>query len=288
MGSINLNLKWVLIIVTALLVVIVGFYIHTVNLERKLAIATDSVLVSKQNVKAWQDQYKMAKDTLQTYSVMVSDLQKINNNLIWTNEELKTKYSLIYNKYILYMDTVSILRKKIIEFTEDSTKIIIPFNGKVKKVSYDGNTTYYKKTKTAEYTIFIAVDPIEIVNEIYYNKKDSTVKSKVYADGLLIDSAKTIIDPYLYLLIHPESSHSNPTNPILTNGFFDNLSLTLDYSNTLVYDESINTKKSSVSLGLDYSLNSFSFGLKRNLLLPEYVFNIKYKISVANIFNLIF
>lgn len=285
---ININLKWVLIIVGVLLAVILGFYIHTVNLERKLAVATDSVLVSRQNVKALQDQYDMTKDTLQTYSVMVSDIQNINNNLLWTADELRNKYSLIYNKYLLYVDTVNILRRKITEFTDDSTHIIIPFEGKVKKVSYSGNTTYYKKTKVADYTIYIAVDPITILNEIYYSKQDSTVKSKVYADGLLIDSAKTVVDPYLYLLIHPESSHSTPDNPIHKPGFFDNLLFTMEYSNTLIYDATIQSKSSNVSVGLAYSFGNAGVGLKRNLLLPEYVFSLKYNISVSNLFNLIF
>ena len=284
----SINLKWVFVIVGILSAIILLFYIHTTNLQRELSIAQDSVLISRQNVKALQDQYDMTKDTLQTYSILVQDLQGINNRLMWTNEELKNKYSLIYSKYLLYVDTVNILRKQINGFVDDSAKIVIPFSGKEKTVFYDGNTTYYKKTKTAEYTIFIAVDPIEVANEIYYNKSDSTIKSKIYANGILIDSAKTTIDPYLYLLIHPNSGHSKPDNPINSPGFFDKLLVTAEYSNTLIYEETVNTKKSSISLGLEYDANPFSIGLKRNLLLPEYVFNLKYKVSVANLFNFIF
>ena len=84
---------------------------------------------------------------------------------------------------------------------EDSNKIVIEFGGTVSKVTYKGNTIYYKATKTGTYSIEITVDSITVNTDIYWDRKDSLIKTKTYADGKLIGNAVTTVDNELYKLI---------------------------------------------------------------------------------------
>lgn len=275
----QISIKTLLISVFAVLIITTSLIGYIIFLNKEIEKKETQISLEIQNKKSWQDKYKMAKDSIQMYAISVEDLQL-------ANKQKDKTISLLTSQVTVYGDSIKILNKSIKNFTEDSTKIVIPFSGYEKRVTYNGNTTYYKKTKFATYSIDIKVDPFIISSEIFWDKADSIIKAKIYADGLLLDNADTKISPELYELIRKKELIC-PEVPY--NGFFDKLAIYASVDVDLLPQNGVFGYITTVpKLGISYTEHNWRISAGKYLTNSNYNVSFLISYSVFDIYNKIF
>jgi len=187
------------------------------------------------------------------------------------------------NKYTILIDSVKILNANANVDTSGNT-IVINFEGKQGKVSYKGHTTYFKLTGKGTYTINIGVDPSKINSVVYFDKSDSLIKNRIYADGSLISDASTTIDSSLYIL-YRNNNIEQPNE----QGFFDRLHLTVDAHQVLRKDALVFVPyQFSLNLGTEYQFNKYRVYGSFDIINSEVRAGITYHPSIADLWKAIF
>lgn len=196
----------------------VGLYIGYLNytiyqLEIDQIATQDSLYISTQNASHFEEQLVMKEDTIQNFSVRVTNLQNDNTLLAGKSDVWKSKYYEKYGemgnlqeRYYVLSSQYKVLIDSI--FVKDSTKgmhvgnlVIVPFQGKKKKTTYIGKTTYNLLDKSASYELGIITDPINITSSIFLTDDQTDLRHEIYADGILLDDATTTVDSSVYLLL---------------------------------------------------------------------------------------
>ncbi len=269
-------------VVFAIILVLGYFYIA--DLKNDLQLKDDRILIERQNVQALKDQLVMKSDSVQLFSNMVENLQTD----ISKKEQL---YNVLNIKYNAALDTIKILKKQTLQPVETDSTIIIRFDGKDRFVTYDGNTVYYKKTKIGEYSLILAFDPILLKTEVYYDNKDSLLKTKIYSltNGVNIDSAISVIDPQIYTMIHKASAECPELPPIYKPNFLDNFGIIVSGNQKLTYiDSKYSFEDFDIKFGLFYKADNFTTYVNKNILKNEFNIGISYGLSLRNMINFIF
>lgn len=210
----QLSTKIFLGTIVVLLGIILYGYFQINNLTATIQEQENTIAISNQNEEAYKNQIKMQADSLQDYAIFVKDLQKDIKNE-------KKKYIILNQKYQLLVNSVNVKDSNASVIYEDSL-IIVKFEGKDGKVSYEGETKYFVETKEGTYSIEIKVDPSNIKSTVYVDSS-GIVKNEIYVDGALIDNAQTDIDSSVFLAVKNGQIEKN-----YEYGFFDRLGLFVD------------------------------------------------------------
>jgi len=268
------------ILVVALLLVsaiAIFFYIQKSNLEDELVESKSTIMIHEQNIAFLKDQMKMKADSVQIYAIRVKNLQ---TNL----SKVKNQYTLMITKYNLVFDSLKVISDSAKVDTSNKNIIKVDFEGRKKKISYNGSTYYDKTTKKGSYDITIAMDTIKNYIETYLDSS-GIIKNRLYADGELISSADANIDSALFLLI---KNNGIPEDEL---GFFDNLRLTLENSNKKYYSNNKNLNI-NFSIGLEFFFNKEVTIFGRQYLLNNDLnfieFGVKYAPSIKKVFKALF
>ena len=276
--------KYTIISYAILIITIIIGYIYITDLKQDIEVKNNEIIKGRQNVAALKDQINMKADSIQLFATMVDNLQ---TDISRKNNE----YNVLYSKYNAALDTIKVLKAKTNPPIETDSTIIVPFSGMQGIANYDGYTVYYKKTKTGEYSIVIAFDPIKLQSEIYFDSKDSLLKNKIQSltPGVKIDSANTIVDPQIYTMIF-KASQDCPEVPVITEpNFLDNFGFSLSLSQKIKYTSDHSTfEPLDLDLGIFYKINKFTLFTNKSILKNEFKFGINYGMSLRNIFEVIF
>lgn len=265
----------ILLGIISILLLICGFlYVKIDTLELVNKQKTDSLFIYDQNNKALQDELIMKANLIQDYAIFVQNLQNELDNY-------KNKYIILKSRYTLLLDSIQVLNDSALVSIIDSI-IKVEFSGKENKVSYDGNTKYSIKTNNATYSINIDVEPTEITSEIYADSSNN-IKQYLYADGVLIDNAKTYIDSSVFLLLK-----NNEISNILEKNIWDKVGIFGFLNN---FGNISNFDKSSLLYGVGAyydNLDNFDISFYKPINNKDYFINIRYKNSIRVLVNKIF
>ena len=211
--------KIIIYILSGVLAAAIGYgiflYIENKRLAQELYDTENELFTEEQNVKALREREIMKDDSIQTYATEVGDLKNVNKGLEDDSKHWYTKHNTLLSKYSDLEDAyyVAITNYKIIYdsvFAKGASKpiivgnlVVVPFSGTEKKVRYRGRTTFNVQDSTGKYEISIKREPTEIENNIRMIGEDEerTLISDIYADGILISNAKTIVDSSVYILL---------------------------------------------------------------------------------------
>ena len=272
----EIKLKYVAITSALVIFIIAGLIWYTSHLNNIIQQKEDTIKVQKQNEVALNNQIKMKADSLQDFAVFVLNLQKDNTNS-------KKEYQILKSKYAILIDSIKVLNKPASVDTNGAT-IIVSFKGKKGKVSYDGNTTYFKLTNKGTHTINIAVDTFRITSQVYLDKENNLIKNRVYVDSALITAAKTEVDSSIYLLIQ-NNKLKCPDAP----GFFDRLHLLFDAQQSIKKENLIyKPNQLYMAVGAEYQFDDFRIFTKYDYINSEIDAGIAYHPSIVQVWNLIF
>lgn len=271
-----MKLKYVIIITAVVLFLIGGTIWYISYLNDIIRDRENTILIQNQNAAAFQDYITMQADSLQNFAIFVTNLQIDNDNL-------KNRYNILRSKYTILIDSIKVLNAPAGVDTSGNT-IVVTFEGKEGKVSYKGNTTYFKLTGDGTYSITIGVDSSKVESEIYLDIENNLIRNRIYIDGALITNAVTEIDSSIYLLIQ-NNELICPDEP----GFFDRLHLLFDVTqgvkrNGVVYEPN----KFSIGVGTEYQFDSFRIFGKYDVINEEINAGIQYHPSIKDIWKAIF
>lgn len=272
----QIKLKYILIVSAIILFFAGGAIWYISHLNYIIKDRENTILVQKQNEAALQDYISMQADSLQDFAVFVTDLQK-------DNTDTKKKYNLLKSKYTVLIDSIKVLNEHTNVDTSGNT-IIVSFEGKQGKVSYKGNTTYFKLTGEGTYSITIGVDSSNVESQIYLDVENNLIRNRIYIDGALITDAKTEIDSSLYLRIQ-NSELKCPDAPT----FFDRLHLLFDVNQSVKLDGVIwSPDKFSMNAGMEFQFNQFRIYGKYDYINSEINAGVQYHPSIKDIWKAIF
>lgn len=272
----KIKFKYVLIISAVLLFVLGGFVWYVNYLSDIIQDRENTIAVQIQNENALHDYITMQADSLQDYAIFVK-------NLTTENDNLENKYILIKSRYNILIDSIKVLNAHANVDTSGNT-IVVSFEGREGKVTYKGHTTYFKLTAEGTYTIQIGVDPLKVESEVYLDKESNLIRNKIYIDGALIDSATTVIDSSLYILIR-NNELDRPSEP----GFFDRLHLLTEIDGQAHRENQIYIpNKLSLRIGTEYQFNKFRVFGKYDILNQDINVGVQYHPSVSDIWKAIF
>jgi len=259
------------ILISIITITVIYFVIDYSNTRNKLNELKYENLIKVQNLKAYQDSIKMTKSVIQEYTIKVENL----------NTQLKDKsksYTILQSKYKIIFDSLQILSGSAWVDFIDSNHITISFNGNKKKIHYNGNVIYSIDNKTATHSITIAIDPISIQNLIYVDSL-GTLKSKIYADSVLIDNASTTFDESVYKLVSSSKSNTPYSQPY--TGIWSRIYL----GSSILF---VNNEAQLNILG-EYAFNNFISVIgKYEMLKKNIQVEVMYKYSLYNYYKLIF
>lgn len=274
------NLKYILISIIIVVLVIL-YLIHNINsLKNELNNQKIQTQINYQNYQAYKDSAEMKSKQIQEYAAFVKDLSK-------ENRDLKTRVIYLKNQFKILLDSIEVLNKPANVDLSDTNKIVIFIEGKVGKIHYNGQVIYFILKKEATHSMKIKVDPINIESIIFFDETDSLIKNKIYADGVLIDNAYTVIDSSVYVRLQGYKITKKDDLNI-----FDKLSFVLQYYRTLKYDlysHRFMNINESLNIGLNYSFNkNIEAEITKDLMNDYWNFSIKYRITPRQIYSFIF
>lgn len=177
-------------IIILILIVMSMLFVKISYMNKTIAKQSNEILIRTQNEVALADRLKMKSDSIQIYALHVKTLQ----NHITADENI---YVVLEGKYELLLKELSDTNVVVPNY-QDTSVIQVNFKGKLEKINYDGNTKYFKKDSTSNYTIKINVDPVHIKSIIYLDSAD-ILKNNLYADGVFINNAELDIDSSVFL-----------------------------------------------------------------------------------------
>jgi len=271
----QIKIKYVLIITAILLFFVGGLVWYVSYLNGIIQDRENTIAVQVQNEAALQDYITMQADSLQDYAINVK-------NLTTENDNLEYKYILLKNKYKIVIDSLKHHGDGYVDTTGNT--IIVRFEGREGKVSYNGHTTYFKLTAEGTYSIEIGIDPLKVESEIYLDKENNLIRQKIYIDGALIDSARTDIDSTLYLLIKNNSLEKQEEED-----FFDRLHILTEVSTEIQQENGVYLPKEfNLPIGLEYQFNKFRIFGKFDLINQDINVGVQYHPSVKDLWKAIF
>lgn len=273
----SISTKILIGIIVLLIVAIVVFYIRLENLKEELKQKEDTILVLKQNEQALEDQVKMKSDSLQNYAVFVENLQK-------ENKEWKNKYLVLKSQFQLLIDSLRVVDDSATVEIRDSL-IIVTFSGDRGKVSYIGNTKYNVIDSLGTHTIDIYIEPVEVYSELYIDSV-KILRQYIYADGVLINNAKTFVDSSVYLAIQDRERFES-----VELGFFDKVGVfaEITYYSKIQKIEDMQYGKLYFGGGLYYQFNdNVSAYLYKYLDDSNTYIGLTYSLSAKELINKIF
>jgi len=271
------RLKSIVILSVVLVLFFSGVVWYLFYLNNIIKQKENEILIKNQNEAALNDYIKMQADSIQNFSIFVSDLQK-------ENEKKDKQYNILKSKYAILIDSIKILNKPANNVDTSGNTIVVEFEGKEGKISYKGKTVYFKLTGDANYSISIGVDTSYVESLIYLDIENNLIKNRIYIDGALITNAKTEIDSSVYILLQ-----NNKIDNKTTDGFFDRLRLLFDVNQRLKFNNNIwQTDKFSMSAGLEYQFNLFRIYSKYDYINSEINVGLQYHPSLRDIWKFIF
>jgi hypothetical protein len=272
----NIKLKYIVIALLIDIFIIAGLIWYVTEHNSVIKDRENKILVLKQNEQALNDELSMKVSVIQDFAIRVENLQK-------ENDDIKKQYRILISNYQILWDSIKVLNAPA-NVDTTGNKIVITFEGKEGKIWYNGSTTYFKLTGKGVYSINVGSDPTTIVSEIYWDKENNIIRNKIYADSVLIDSAKTKIDEQIYLLIQGSTQE-----PICELGFFDRLRATMELNQSIHREDLIYTPaKTKLSFGAEYQFNTFRINAQYDVLNNEFDAGIKIHPSIKDIWKLIF
>jgi len=259
-----------------LMLLLIAMYFKISNLNGKITERNIAIELLLQNERALLDDIDMKADSLQNYAIYVEDLQ---SKIIKMNNE----YNILSSEYKIAIDSINVLNEPTIVDTSGNT-IIITFQGKEGKVSYKGNTTYFKLTGEGVHSIDIGIDSTIITTRIYRDSSN-ILRSSVYADGNLITHAKTTIDSTVYTLLN---AATHDTDHEMTT--FTRLKALFELNQLIINKDGIwNADRFDFNVGLQYQLNdNLEIYGKKQLLNNGYEIGTKYTPTIKSLFDFIF
>lgn len=272
----NIQFKYIVIIVLIIAFVICGLIWRISNLNSTIKEKEDAILILNQNEQSLKDEINMKADSIQDFAIRVFDLQNLN-------KDSEKKYTILKSKYKILIDSIQVLNRPATVDTSGNT-IIITFNGRKGKIWYNGSTTYFKIKANSTYSINVGADPIEIRSELYFDDSSKIIRNKIYADSVLIDSAKTVIDSTIYLLIQGSTQQ-----PICELDFFDRLGMILELNQSILKEDNIyKTDKVQLNIGVEYGFDLFTIYGRKDLLNPYAEFGLTFNPSLKQVWKAIF
>jgi len=271
------NNNIIYIIIIALLLGTAFFAWSYYKAQIREAEAKIEVERQQQNAAAYRDSMEMKARELQDVNVFVYNLQTENSKLKKENIYMKSKF-------VLVLDSLKILNQYA-QTHNYGDSIVVEFEGRQGKITYEGQTTYFVLSDTGTYSLTVARDPIKVELYIYLNETDNLIYSKIYADSTLIDDVYTVVDSALYKKLKMPTTIDIVTPDI---GFFNSLSIYGEYIQPFEFTEDIFIKP-ELNVGLNYDFKN-GIGLKggRNFLYNQWFIGIRYSLTPGSIVGLIF
>ena len=293
--------KIITYILSAILMATLGYgiflYVENQKLKKELYDTENELFVKEQNISALKEREKMKADSIQQYSVEVSNLKSLNDKILkdseyWYTEHQKllNKYSDLKDSYVILITNFTLLKDSI--FAKNSTipaivgdLIIVPFSGKESNIYYNGKTTFNVQDSTGNYEISIIRDPIDIQNNIRILELPNEKKlvSEIYANGILINNAKTIIDSSVYILLRRGLPEINEL------GFWDKLKVgggISFYNPDITQVSYVDQYKLNMYLKIEYNFNNtISVYVDKTLFDKTFSIGGQYLVPVKRIFK---
>jgi len=252
--------KWTWIIVAFVVLVSIGYsyYKEYQNLRVQHQI-------TRQNLQAATDSLTKLRDTVQTLTIFVGDLNEKNSDLEERYRKKDNEYRILYNRYDIAIDRIEVLNQIAKTICTDSTLESI-FNGKHFLGTYDGKVIFNKDSCTSTVSLNVAFDPIDVRSEVYFDETDELWKVRTMSKTLGVKlrgisaldkqtlqkiSGVSTIDPYndflgVGLIINPNwlagSIKIKPSNWMFEFNY--------NVGDKLIYDE--NSWMNQLSAGVTY------------------------------------
>jgi hypothetical protein len=176
--------KWTWIVVGLIAIVAYGYSLYNQNQELLLEIDK-----RKQNEAALYDEWTKSKDSVQTLTVRVGNL---NKDSISSNDE----YIALKTKYQIALTTIEILDRPADTIVVSGDSVTVPFSGKEGIASYVGSTTANIKTKTGVVSLKLSFSDIETTSELFLDETDNLWKIRTVSlsPGVKLRGLSTIDD----------------------------------------------------------------------------------------------